>query len=137
MDTNQLSVLRKIIYAVETGGQIYDNAKYDDFTEAYTNSSLESAITIGAGAWFSVEALQLLNNIYERDKSLFTQSLLDDMNNKDWNTYAISKDSENARTIVKIISSDIGKKCQDALMDEQLANYCNQAIQLGVTYPDA
>ena len=137
MDTNQLSVLRKIIYAVETGGQIYGNAKYDDFTEAYTNSSLESAITIGAGAWFSVEALKLLKNIYKRDNSLFTQSLLNDMNNKDWNTYAISKDSENAKTIVKIISSDIGRKCQDALMDEQLTTYCNQAIQLGVTYPDA
>ena len=118
MNYNQLSVLRKIIYAVETGGQIYGNAQYDDFTEAYTNSSLEHAITIGAGAWYSTEALKLLQNIYNKDKSLFTQSLISDMNNKDWNKYAINKNSENAKTIVRIISSDIGRKCQDDFMDE-------------------
>lgn len=137
MTKEQLSVLRKIIYAVETGQQIYGNTNYSDFTEAYANSSLETAITIGAGAWFSVEALKLLKNIYAKAPNLFTESLLYDMNNKDWNYYAISKDSANAKTIVKIISSDVGKQCQDALMDEQLIAYCNQAEQLGVTEPDA
>ena len=137
MNSEQLSVLRKIMYAVETGGQVYGNVRYDDFTEAYTNSSIEYAITIGGGAWYGVEALKLLRNIYAKDSSLFTESLLYDMNNKNWNSYAISKDSENARTIVKIISSEIGKKCQDALIDEQLIAYCNQAEQLGVTDPDA
>ena len=137
MDSNQLSVLRNIMYAVETGGQVYGNARYDDFTEAYTNSSIEYAITIGAGAWYATEALKLLRNIYAKDSSLFTESLLYDMNNKNWSNYAISRDSENARTIVRIISSEVGKKCQDALIDEQLVAYCNQASQLGVTEPDA
>lgn len=42
----QMEVLRKIMYAVETGGQVYGNADYSDFTEAYTNTSLEHAITM-------------------------------------------------------------------------------------------
>lgn len=28
----QMVVIRKIIYAVETGGQVYGNVRYDDFT---------------------------------------------------------------------------------------------------------
>lgn len=47
MTNEQKTVLRKIIYAVETGGQVYGQQDYSDFTEAYTNSSDEHAITIG------------------------------------------------------------------------------------------
>lgn len=47
MTDKQKAVLRKIIYAVETGGQVYGQQDYSDFTEAYTNSSEEHAITIG------------------------------------------------------------------------------------------
>lgn len=53
---SQKEIIRKIIYAVETGGQVYVKMNYDDFTEAYTNSSSEHAITIGAGAWYATEA---------------------------------------------------------------------------------
>lgn len=60
MTNSQKEVLRNIMYAVETGGQIYGQARYDDFTEAYTNSDTEHAITIGAGAWFATEAKRLL-----------------------------------------------------------------------------
>ena len=56
MTNNQKVVLRKIIYAVETGGQVYGQQDYSDFTEAYTNSSEEHAITIGAGQWYGIEA---------------------------------------------------------------------------------
>ena len=37
--------MKKILYAVETGGQVYGNQKYGDFTEAFTNSSTEYTIT--------------------------------------------------------------------------------------------
>lgn len=50
INRKQKEIIRKIIYAVETGGQVYGNVNYDDFTEAYANSSNEHAITIGAGA---------------------------------------------------------------------------------------
>ena len=51
MTNEQKTVLRKIIYATETGGQVYGQQDYSDFTEAYENNSDEHAITIGAGAW--------------------------------------------------------------------------------------
>lgn len=34
LTATQKEVIRKIIYAVETGGQVYGNVRYDDFTEA-------------------------------------------------------------------------------------------------------
>ena len=39
MTNEQKAVLRKIIYAVETGGQVYGQQDYSDFTEAYENNS--------------------------------------------------------------------------------------------------
>ena len=59
LTATQKEVIRKIIYAVETGGQVYGNVRYDDFTEAYANSSIEYAITIGGGAWYATEAQRL------------------------------------------------------------------------------
>ena len=56
--------MKKILYAVETGGQVYGNQKYGDFTEAFTNSSTEYAITIGAGQWYGTEAQRLLKLIH-------------------------------------------------------------------------
>lgn len=67
MTDNQKEVLRKIIYAAETGGQVYKRQNYSDFTEAYANSSEEHAITIGAGQWYGSEAKTLLERIYNAD----------------------------------------------------------------------
>lgn len=137
----QKEVIRKIIYAVETGGQVYGNVRYDDFTEAYKNSSNEHAITIGGGAWYATEAKRLLNLIRSTDKILFAQldtaGIASDLDTKDWSVYRISKTSEKAKCIQKIISSSVGKKCQDTLIDEQMQKYINEANELGVTFVDA
>jgi carbamoylphosphate synthase small subunit len=45
----------------------------------------------------------------------------------------LTKDSAKAKCIQAIISSEIGKKCQDELMDEQLTKYLKEAESLGVT----
>ncbi len=74
MTDYEKSVIRNIIYAVETGGQVYGNKDYADFTEAYTNSSTEYAITIGAGQWYGIEAKTLLDRIKQADPSLFGKS---------------------------------------------------------------
>ena len=55
MTDHEKLVMRNIIYAVETGGQVYGQKNYADFTEAYTNSSSEHAITIGAGQWYEMK----------------------------------------------------------------------------------
>ena len=123
----QKEVIRKIIYAVETGGQVYGGVSYDDFTEAYTNSSSEHAITIGGGAWYATEAQRLLKLIRTTDSALFkkldTAGIGSDLDSKDWSTYKLSKGSAKAKCIQKMIGSNVCIKCQDSLIDSQMHKY--------------
>lgn len=137
MTTEQKNVLRKIIYAVETGGQVYGQQDYSDFTEAYENNSDEHAITIGAGAWYATEAKTLLERIYDADPKQWEKidkvRLLEQVQTANWECFNISRVSQLADTIIALISSKIGVKCQDGLMDEQLATYADEALKQGVT----
>lgn len=137
MTNEQKVVLRKIIYAVETGGQVYLQQDYSDFTEAYTNSSEEHAITIGAGQWYATEAQTLLKRIHDVDTAQWDRldniGLWEQVQNEDWSCYNISSKSQFATLIVRLISSKTGIKCQDSLMDEQLATYADEALKRGVT----
>ncbi len=137
MTTEQKNVLRKIIYAVETGGQVYGQQDYSDFTEAYINSSEEHAITIGAGAWYATEAQTLLKRIHDADTAQWDRldsiGLWEQVQEVDWSCFNISRSSQFANLIVQLISSKIGVKCQDSLMDEQLATYADEALKQGVT----
>lgn len=137
MTNEQKTVLRKIIYAVETGGQVYGQQDYSDFTEAYTNSSEEHAITIGAGAWYATEAKTLLERIYDADPEQWEKidkiRLLEQVQTANWECFNISRASQLADTIVALISSDLGVKCQDSIMDKQLAIYAEEALKQGVT----
>lgn len=136
MTTEQKNVLRKIIYAVETGGQVYEQQDYSDFTEAYTNSSDEHAITIGAGQWYAEEAQTLLKRIHDADTAQWDRldniGLWEQVQEADWSCFNISRNSQFANLIVQLISSKIGVKCQDSLMDEQLATYALESQNLGV-----
>ena len=137
MTNEQKTVLRKIIYAVETGGQVYGQQDYSDFTEAYTNSSEEHAITIGAGQWYGTEAKTLLERIYDASPEQWEKidkvRLLEQVQTANWECFNISRVSQLADTIVALISSKTGIKCQDSLIDEQLATYADEALKQGVT----
>ena len=137
MTNEQKTVLRKIIYAVETGGQVYGQQDYSDFTEAYANSSEEHAITIGAGQWYATEAQTLLKRIHDADTAQWDRldsiGLWEQVQEADWSCFNISRNSQFANLIVQLISSKIGIKCQDSLMDEQLAAYADEALKMGVT----
>ena len=95
MTDHEKLVMRNIIYAVETGGQVYGQKDYADFTEAYTNSSAEHAITIGAGQWYGNEARTLLLKIKTTDAATFskydTAGVAADLNKTDWSNYQLSK----------------------------------------------
>lgn len=137
MTNEQKTVLRKIIYAVETGGQVYGQQDYSDFTEAYENNSDEHAITIGAGAWYGTEAKTLLERIYDADPEQWEKidkvRLLEQVQTANWECFNISRVSQLADTIIALISSDLGVKCQDSLMGEQLAAYAEETLKMGVT----
>lgn len=140
LSTKNKEILRKIIYAVETGGQVYGGADYSSFIEAYTNTQTETAITIGAGQWFANEAKVLLQNILkaapETFRKLDTAGVEGDLS-KDWSNYQIKKTSAKAKVIKKIISTDEGKAEQDKLMDAQMEVYVKEAEALGATDPAA
>lgn len=127
MTEKQKEVLRNIIYAVESGGQIYGNNIYDLFVEAYENTKEETAITIGAGQFFGVEAKELLLRIQKADpeqfKKLDTAGIDKDLKTADWNNYRVSKGSTKAKCIQKIISTDVGKKVQDDYLLEELEDH--------------
>ncbi len=112
MNSKNIDVLRKILYAVETGGQVYGRQRYDVFIGAGANTPNEKAITIGAGQWYAGEAKRLLLEIQRVDPVRFgildTQGIADDLKNKDWSRYAISPTSAKAKSIVSIISSSTG-----------------------------
>lgn len=141
MTKKEKEVMRKIIYAVESGGQVYGQMNYAEFTEAGENSSEERAITIGAGQWYAEEARTLLVKIRKTDATLFakldTAGIAEDLDKKKWESYSVSRTSAKAKCIIKIIDSEIGRKCQDALMDSQMEKYIKEAAVLNVTAMDA
>lgn len=101
MTDYEISVISNILYAVETGGNVYGNKDYGNFTEAYTNSEAEHAITIGAGGWMGAEAKKLLNRVKEANPSEFsrldTAGIAADMAASNWSSYRISKNSAKAK----------------------------------------
>lgn len=135
-----IAVLRKILYAVETGGQVYGKQRYNAFIGAGANTPNEKAITIGAGQWYAGEAKRLLQKIQRGNPALFkkmdTQGLESDLLKKNWSTYAISPSSAKAKCIIFIISSNHGIKCQDELMEEQIAEYSESIAKKYGTMPD-
>lgn len=137
MKKEHIEVMVNILYAVETGGQVYGGRRYDDFTEAYHNSSNEHAITIGAGAWYATEAQRLLKLIRTTDPSGFKQmdnaGIGNDLDNCDWNTYKLQKGSSKAKCIQGMIGSAVGIQCQDQLVREQVASYEKEVQKLGVS----
>lgn len=92
MRKENVEVMANILYAVETGGQVYGGRCYDDFTPAYKNSSAEHAITIGAGAWYATEAKRLLKMIRDKYpdtfKKLDTAGISQDLDSADWSRYS-------------------------------------------------
>lgn len=126
LTAKQKEVIRKIIYAVETGGQVYGKQNYSAFIDAGANTSNEVAITIGAGQWYGNNAKTLLNLIRTKDKNTFnkldTEGIGNDLDTKNWAKYSISKTSKKAKCIINIISSSVGIKCQDELMEQYITN---------------
>lgn len=126
MKKENITVLRKILYAVESGGQVYGKQNYGAFAGVGANTPNEKAITIGAGQWYAEEARTLLLNIHKKYpkefKKLDTAGIAADLN-KSWGTYGVTKTSAKGKCIIAIITSAVGIKCQDALMETQIKTY--------------
>lgn len=141
MDKQNITVLRKILYAVESGDQAYGKQDYYCFAGVGANCSNEKAITIGAGQWYAGEAKELLHRIQRANPKLFkdmdTAGLEKDLLMKNWDTYAVTAESAKGKCIVDIISTDLGKKCQDQYMEDQIQAYIPIIEKAYGTMPDS
>lgn len=140
MDKQNVIVLRKILYAVESGDQVYDRQDYSCFAGAGANCDNEIAITIGAGQWYADEAKELLYRIQRANPKLFKDidnaGMESDLLMKNWDTYAVAAESAKGKCIVDIISTDLGKKCQDEYMEDQIRTYIPIIEKAYGTMPD-
>lgn len=138
---SQLDILIKIIAAVETGGQIYGQARYDDYTPAYTNCSNETSCTIGAFQEYGSLAKGLLQEILDTYPSTFkkydTAGIQKDLKKTSWTGYSPAKGSDKAKAIQAIISSSNGKKVQNSRIQKQMESHIAFAEKQGVSDVDA
>ena len=139
MKQKNIVVLRKILYAVESGGQIYGRQNYAAFAGVGKNTPNEVAITIGAGQWYGARARLLLQRIQEAYPDEFTKldtaGIATDLK-KSWDRYGVTAGSAKGKCIIAIISSDAGMKCQDNLMDEQIVEHAADIEKTYGTMPD-
>jgi peptidoglycan hydrolase-like protein with peptidoglycan-binding domain len=140
MTSSERQVIINIIYAVETGGQVYGNKDYASFTPAYYNTPNETSITIGAGQWMGIQAKNLLQRIRNSDSDLFTRmdtaGIGNDLDTANWSTYQTPKGSSKSICIQNIINTSVGHQCQDDMVGEQMEEYMTIAANLGVPYVD-
>lgn len=136
-----MGIMRSILYAVETGGQVYGQVDYDNYTGSGTNSSNEKALTIGGGAFYATNAKILLEKIQKADpsgfKKLDTAGISSDLKSQDWTRYDPGKGSEKAKCIQAIINTESGRKCQDEMMDDYIESYVKNGENLGVSDQEA
>lgn len=139
MNQKNIVVLRKILYAVESGGQIYGRQNYAAFAGVGKNTPNEVAITIGAGQWYGARArllLQQIQNTYPAEFSrLDTAGIAADLK-KSWDRYGVTAGSAKGKCIIAIISSDVGRKCQDNLMDKQIVEHAASIEKTYCAMPD-
>lgn len=137
-DGSVLSLGRNIIYMVESGGNVFGQCDYGCMVPAHAVSAEETAITIGAGQWMGTEAKTLMEKIYQADQNTFTKidtaGIYSDMQSSNWANYNIPKGSAKWNCIKSIITTEVGKKCQDQLMEEQVSQYMSEAqSKAGIT----
>jgi len=130
-------VFRNIISGVESGGMEYAGGDYAAFAEAYENSSTEYAITLGKWQAYGPEAHELVERIQKKYPSVFkkldTAGIAEDLAASDWSYYQISRNSDKAKCIIKIISSTQGKQCQEEQFDETVQKLHDYVYSLGIT----
>lgn len=138
---SQMNILIKIIASVETGGQVYGQARYDDYTPAYANCSNETSCTIGAFQEYGSLAKGLLQEILNTYPSTFRKydnaGIETDLKKPSWTGYSPAEGSAKAKAIQAIISSSDGIKVQNSRIQKQMESHIVFAQKQGVSDVDA
>ena len=137
MNDHNKIVTATMLAAVETGGQVYGQARWDDYTAPMTNSDKEFTCTLGAYAFYGDEAEELIRMILKADPEIFRA--LDDgriqrMLGVNWVDVRYWPDDSEIMALRALISTETGIRCQKKLMSEiRLPKYIDRAVEFGVT----
>lgn len=136
MNDKNMAVLTNIIGAVESGGQIYGNRRYDAYAGPYTNSSKEVTCTLGWAQNYGNEGRKLCQMILKKDPAAFRKADTAGIESKlsvDWVAAKWNPTTRQKNALIAIITTDAGKECQDALFAELMKKYIKSAEEYGVT----
>ena len=125
MNSENYKVLTNIIGAVESGGQVYGQRRYDAYAAPYTNTPNEHGPTLGWLQAYGNEGRRLVQMIRDRDPAAFAR--LDTANiaaklsqswENGWNPSAAQK-----KALIALITSPAGKEAQDELFAELMKKF--------------
>ena len=136
MNDKNMKVLTNIIGAVESGGQIYGNRRYDAYAGPYTNSNKEVTCTLGWAQNYGNEGRKLCQMILQKDPAAFRKADTAGIESKlsvDWVAAKWEPSAAQKRALIAIITTPAGKECQDALFAELMEKYIKSAQEYGVT----
>lgn len=127
MNEHNMEVLTNIIGGVESGGQVYGKRDYAAYAEPYKNSIKEDTVTLGWAQNYGEEAELLIKMIFNQDPNKFMMidegGIVENMLFYDWVKIKWYPSQNEKETLIKLITSPIGKQCQDDLFKERMSNY--------------
>ena len=128
MNDQNYIVLSKVIGAVETGGQVYGNARYNAYVPPYTNTPKEHTITLGWAQNYGASAEKLISMIYRKDSHEFEKldtatPSISSMLGKDWSGMRWNPNSSQKKALIALIDSEVGHQCQDELFAEDMKKF--------------
>ncbi len=135
MNNENKKVLVNIIGAVESGGQVYGNRRYEAYAGAGANSANEKTCTLGWAQNYGNEGRRLCKMILEADPVAFRKADTAGIEAKlgtDWVASRWNPTSAQKAALIAIITTDAGKKCQDKLFEELMTTYEKSAVSYGV-----
>lgn len=135
MNEQNRKVLADIIAGVETGGQRYGVYNYGAYAGPATNTQNEKTCTLGWAQNYGNEARKLCKMIFDKSPDVFRSADtagIEGMLSVDWAGTRWAPDSHERAALIAIITTDIGKICQDELFDELADTYIARAEEFGI-----
>ena len=121
------NIFINMIGACESGGLVYGQRDYATYLSLADSWGAEQTITIGWWSAYGNNGRALLNRIYHADPTLFqsidTDGSIQSMLGKDWETLGWEPKAAQKDVIVRLITTDTGKKCQDEAFKEFAKSY--------------
>ena len=127
MNTANMNVLTNVIGAVESGGQVYGNRRYNAYTPPYTNTPKEHTITLGWAQNYGNEAKRLVRMIYDISpanfRNLDPQRKIYDMLTHDWEAEKWNPTASQKNILISLIDSGAGHTAQDTMFGELMHSF--------------